>query len=179
MIDFTNLDYLKEGTPRQKDAFSILNELNIFENLEPYSPILAGTVPINIDLPDSDLDIICYVSELSIFYQLLIYRYGKNDQFNIRSKFIDNTEAVIANFNYKDFSIEIFGQNIPTTQQNAYKHMMAEYMILNEKGEEFRQQILYLKSAGYKTEPAFAKLLDLEGDPYLSILQIHDSQIDI
>ncbi|QCK15660.1 DUF4269 domain-containing protein [Mangrovivirga cuniculi] len=179
MINFTNLEYLKEGTIRQKEAYKVLNELNIIEDLEPYSPVLSGTIPINIDLPDSDLDVICYVSELNIFYQLLIHLYGEQPGFNIKSVIINDIESIVASFAYQDFPIEIFGQNIPTTRQNAYKHMIAEYMILKEKGDEFREQIIYLKSQGYKTEPAFARLLELDGDPYLSILQLHDKQFDI
>lgn len=48
--------------------------------------------------------------------------------------------------------------------------MIKEYTILLEKGEEFRKQIIALKLRGIKTEPAFADLLGLEGDPYKAIL---------
>lgn len=68
------------------------------------------------------------------------------------------------------FPIEIFGQNKPTTQQNAYLHMVAEYKILQEKGEKFKQKIIELKKQGIKTEPAFGMLLGLE-NPYEDLLK--------
>ena len=74
------------------------------------------------------------------------------------------------NLNLGSFVFEIFGQNLPTEEQNAYRHMIKEHSILLEKGEEFRKQIIALKLRGIKTEPAFADLLGLEGDPYKAIL---------
>jgi hypothetical protein len=58
MIDFTRIDYLKDGNERQKKAYEVLTKYRIFEKLKDYSPILAGTVPIEIDINGSDLDII-------------------------------------------------------------------------------------------------------------------------
>jgi len=49
--------------------------------------------------------------------------------------------------------------------------MVTEYDILNHFGEDFRQQIIALKKAGYKTEPAFANILNLKGDPYTALLE--------
>ncbi|MNK30599.1 hypothetical protein D3C87_490190 [compost metagenome] len=49
--------------------------------------------------------------------------------------------------------------------------MLIEHQILQEKGEDFRLKIIALKRNGYKTEPAFAKLLNLQGNPYLDLLK--------
>jgi hypothetical protein len=75
------------------------------------------------------------------------------------------------NFRLEEFSIEIFGQNRPATKQNAYLHMIAEYKILQEKGEDFKQKIIKLKKQGIKTEPAFGILLNLE-NPYEDLLKM-------
>jgi len=70
----------------------------------------------------------------------------------------------------EEFPIEIFAQNKPTIEQNAYRHMIAEYKILQEKGEEFKEKIIDLKKKGIKTEPAFGMLLGLE-NPYEDLLK--------
>ncbi|MGS2738129.1 DUF4269 domain-containing protein [Sinomicrobium sp. M5D2P17] len=76
---------------------------------------------------------------------------------------------MIANFVADGFPIEIFGQNTPVTEQEAYIHMIAEDALLQTKGEEFRCDIIKLKSEGYKTEPAFGVLLKMP-DPYEALL---------
>ncbi|MCC9063393.1 DUF4269 domain-containing protein [Flavobacterium piscisymbiosum] len=170
MIDFCTIEYLKKGNQKQIRAFEILTQNKILSNLAEFEPILVGTIPIDIDIENSDLDIICYWKNKTDFTAKLNLLFGKQTKFNIRETVIDNKESVIANFRIDDFEIEVFGQNIPTKNQNGYKHMIIEYQILQSKGENFRLEIIRLKQNGYKTEPAFAFLLGLKGDPYIELL---------
>lgn len=171
MIDFTRIEYLKLGNLRQQRAYQEILQLKIFESLEKYSPILAGTIPIEIDLPNSDLDIICACKDHDEFSSLLTQLYGNQENFNIKTVFINGTLSTISQFKTDHFEFEIFGQNIPTIEQNAYRHMLIEYEVLNRKGEQFRTEIKRLKEQGLKTEPAFAQLLGIKGDPYQGLLQ--------
>ena len=57
-IDFRNIDYLKFGNTKQRKIHKIITEYHLFEILNEYKPILVGTIPINIDLDESDADII-------------------------------------------------------------------------------------------------------------------------
>lgn len=169
MIDFTKIDYLKAGNDRQRKAYEVLTKYKIFEKLEFYSPILAGTIPIEIDIEGSDLDIICEIKDQVEFKSFLNKTFSEFD-LNIEAIVINETESVVCYFKLEEFPIEIFGQNKPTTQQNAYLHMIAEYKILQEKGDNFRQKIIDLKKQGLKTEPAFGVLLNLE-NPYVDLLK--------
>lgn len=173
MIDFTTIDYLKEGNDRQKKAYEVLLKYKIFEKLSNYSPLLAGTVPIGIDIEGSDLDIICEVKDFAEFEKFLIQTF-ENFDLNIKKSNINDEEFLVCNFESKEFLIEIFGQNKPTIEQNAYRHMIAEYKILKEKGEDFKQKIIELKKKGIKTEPAFGMLMGLE-NPYEDLLNIKDN----
>ncbi|KPH12871.1 DUF4269 domain-containing protein [Chryseobacterium sp. ERMR1:04] len=174
MIDFTKIDYLKEGNDKQKRAYEVLTKYRIFEILSCYSPILAGTIPIEIDIEGSDLDIICEVDfrfEEDFLDDIAFSKMISLDtEVNVENLIIDGQKSIVLNFMLDEFPVEIFGQNKPTTAQNAYRHMIAEYKILQEKGEEFKQKIIELKKQGIKTEPAFGLLMNLE-NPYEDLLK--------
>ncbi|WP_251029892.1 MULTISPECIES: DUF4269 domain-containing protein [unclassified Pedobacter] len=170
MINFLDISYLQLGNERQKKAYQVLTDNEIIEKLAPYHPILVGTIPINIDIENSDLDIICEVSDKNEFIDKLNELFGSEKDFTIHES--PKFDAIKANLIIDGFEIEIFGQNTPTTQQNAYRHMLIEQKLLLAKGEKFRQDIIDLKNQGYKTEPAFAKLLGLEGNPYEELLKL-------
>lgn len=174
MIDFTKIDYLKDGNERQKRAFEVLTKYNVFEKLSNFSPILAGTIPIGIDIDGSDLDIICEVDLIfeedfldEIMFSKLI---PLENMATVENIILNDEKCIVINFMLEEFPIEIFAQNKPTTQQNAYLHMIAEYKILQEKEEDFKQKIIELKKKGIKTEPAFGMLLNLE-NPYEDLLK--------
>ncbi|MGJ8551296.1 MULTISPECIES: DUF4269 domain-containing protein [Winogradskyella] len=170
--NFRNIEYLEFGNERQKLAFSEIKKYQILEKLKKYDPILTGTIPIGIDLPESDLDIICECQNHSEFITYLSEHFSNKKDFKIYSTKQNGIYSTIAEFKTDNFLFEIFGQDIPTEKQNAYQHMIIENRILKEKGSEFKQRVKELKSNGIKTEPAFAKLLGLNGNPYSELLKL-------
>jgi hypothetical protein len=50
--------------------------------------------------------------------------------------------------------------------------MVVEARLLRYGGEEVRRQIRVLKVQGLKTEPAFAAVFALPGDPYQALSQL-------
>lgn len=174
MIDFTKIDYLKDGNERQKRAFEVLTKYKVFEKLSNFSPILAGTIPIGIDIDGSDLDIICEVNfrfEEDFLDEIMFSKLiPLENMVTVENIILNDEKCIVINFMLEEFPIEIFAQNKPTTQQNAYLHMIAEHKILQEKGEDFKQKIIELKKKGIKTEPAFGMLLNLE-NPYEDLLK--------
>lgn len=145
-----------------------MTQHQILKKLKAYTPLLCGTIPINLAITGSDLDIICQWLNKETYVTHITSLFSGYDDFSIRQ----NTaiDAVIASFTCDGFPVEIFGQSISTQEQNAYQHMVIEHKILQQKGEAFRNEIIVLKQQGYKTEPAFAKLLGLEADPYTALL---------
>ncbi|NBL64349.1 DUF4269 domain-containing protein [Flavobacterium sp. NST-5] len=170
MIDFLSIAYLKNGTTLQQEAFFVLEKYEVMQKLSRFTPVLAGTIPLNIATATSDLDILCCCDDAEIFMNHIRVHFAKAEKFSLEKRIVNGISTVIANFFLDGFEIEIFGQNVPVQQQNGYRHMIAEAKILAEKGENFRQEILRLKKSGLKTEPAFAKLLNLKGDPYQALL---------
>lgn len=174
MTDFAQIEYLNNGSPVQIRAFAVLTQHKILDLLSEFAPVLIGTVPIDIAIASSDLDIACYWTDPNEFIKA-VRVFGKYEDFSIEEKTISRIKTIIACFKADGFEIEIFGQNVPVAQQNGYRHMIIEHLVLQQKEEDFRQQIISLKEQGYKTEPAFAQLLGLEGDPYEALLDFGNS----
>jgi hypothetical protein len=171
LINFDNIEYLKSGNDIQRKVYKILQKTDIFTELSVFTPILVGTIPIEINIKSSDLDIICYWQNKNLFINTIYNLFHQEQGFKLTEKSIGGQESVIANFTIDEFEFEIFGQNIPTKSQNGFRHMMVEYNLLEKNDSTFRQAIIQLKKQGLKTEPAFAKLLGLEGNPYVELLK--------
>lgn len=135
-----------------------------------FNPILVGTIPINIDTEKSDLDIICSWINKNDFLSVLTSSFKGKKDFELFEKNKNGKQVVVAKFTLEEFSVEVYGQDTPTTEQNGYRHLIVEYKVLQEKGEDFRLKVIELKRQGYKTEPAFAMLLGLKNDPFQEML---------
>ncbi|TVR89499.1 MAG: DUF4269 domain-containing protein [Saprospirales bacterium] len=163
---FLSSDYLKDGNFRQRWVWRYLTDSEILSELEPYQPVIAGTIPIEIDTLDSDLDILCGFDCGDGFMEFLEARFSACEGFEVKKVVKQGLTSVVAKFRAETLSIDIFGQPIAPVEQMAFVHMINEYLILQERGEDFRREVIKLKEKGVKTEPAFARLLGLEGDPY-------------
>jgi hypothetical protein len=167
-MNFDTIAYLQHGNPKQQEVYKTLISSGVMDALSLYDPLLVGTIPINIDIEDSDLDIICNYEDSSEFSGNLITLFHDLDDFEVIED-IEN-DAIIARFTIDGFKFEIFAQDVPVKEQLAYKHMLIEHEILAKHGEAFRQEVLNLKRQGLKTEPAFGVLLGLDKDPYEELL---------
>lgn len=74
-------------------------------------------------------------------------------------------------FRAEAYPVEFFVQDVPLREQRAFRHLVAEYLLLERHGMALRQQVREFKEFGVKTEPAFAQALGLPGDPYLALLK--------
>ncbi|WP_035186289.1 DUF4269 domain-containing protein [Alteribacter aurantiacus] len=168
---FHSIDYLKSGTHIQQRAYIVLKELNIMNDLSEYLPTLCGTIPINLNVQGSDLDIIMEVYDYPDWIKRVTALYGHLDDFIHKNKVIRNTPIVKLNFYFKEFEFELFAQNQPVKRQHAYLHMITEHAILKE-APHLGEKIKSLKRSGVKTEEAFCEVLRLRGkDPYLRLLE--------
>lgn len=173
-MDFTTLAYLQRGTLRQQQAYHCLQSLQLMEVLKACDPLLVGTVPIGIDLPSSDLDVIGQAKDLDHLANTVRQHYAHYPHYTEKQTEMRGQACLVIGFKTADFWIEIFAQDIPTQQQYAYRHMLVEHHLLETRGPEFRVAILSLKQQGLKTEPAFAQVLGLDGDPYEALLQLEE-----
>lgn len=166
---FKNITCLKSGNEIQRRAFNVISDLGILNDLAQYNPVLCGTIPISIDVKGSDLDNIMEVHEFEAFKHQVDSLYSKHNKFVLKEKRIRNTPTIKANFEFGGFEFELLGQPRTVEQQNAYLHMMVEHHLLTSY-PRIRSEIIRLKEEGIKTEPAFAQVFGLEGDPYDELL---------
>lgn len=181
------IEYLLSGTPRQRAAYRALTQAGIFEHLAEYHPVLAGTIPLEIDIPSSDLDILCEVYDFAPYAATLKNLYGHLPAFEQKIKDLNGVLSHISRFTihasltpteFPDYSnvvetpfpVEIVAQPIPPVRQRAFLHLCAEARLLEMGGDPARAAIRALKVSGVKTEPAFGQYFELEGDPYQVLL---------
>ncbi|KEO75495.1 diadenosine tetraphosphate hydrolase [Anditalea andensis] len=170
-MDYENIGYLKNGNPRQQKAYSILTDYQLLTRLGAYTPIVVGTIPIHLDIENSDLDIICHFHDIEEYIHFIKEAFSSYKHFYIQTHIQKQEPSVVIKMEIEGLVIEIFGQNIPTKAQFAYRHMCIEHQLLCENDESFRLKIIDLKRQGYKTEPAFAMMLGLRGNPYEELLK--------
>jgi hypothetical protein len=169
--DWRDLTYLLHGTATQRAAYDALEALQVLALLGAFDPILAGTIPLDIDVPGSDLDIVCYAADIEAFAQHLHDAFGHCDTFVLQHTVVDGLPTVIGQCTSRGFPIEIFGQPRPVMEQHAVRHMVVEERLLRHGGPEVRRQIRHRKGQGLKTEPALAVVFGLPGAPYQTLLQ--------
>jgi hypothetical protein len=169
-----NLDYLQHGTQRQRQTYTVLQALGIWTTLAEFGPVLAGTIPLNIDILGSDLDVLCEVPPAAEqrFSALLRAHYGHLPGFRLSQHLLGDQPSIIGNFAFEGAEIEVFAQAIPAVQQHGFRHLLVEQAVLEAGGETWRQAVQRLKEQGLKTEPAFAALLHLPGNPYEALLTL-------
>ena len=172
MINFISPDYLLRGSKDQKEVWKALMDLNVFECLSAFHPVLAGTFPLNLHVEGSDLDILCEVDTHQHFEQVLAEAFGTAKDFHLKRKNIGGVKSTIARFVWKEFPVEVFGQAVPVTRQHAYRHLVVEWYLLQTRLKGMESEIKTLKRSGLSTEEAFAFLLQLKGDPYQGLIEL-------
>lgn len=175
MPDWRDIQYLQDGTPRQRAAYHALQALDILAILAPFDARLVGTIPLDVDIPGSDLDIICQTFDLTVFAALLQAEFGQYSGFKMARKQRYGRAVLVCDFVYREWPIQVYGSPTPVPEQRAWRHMLAEASLLAGAGPEAREAIRALKLAGLKTEPAFARYFNLSGDPYEILLTMAEA----
>ncbi len=164
--------YLKEGNETQKKLFDDLETWKILKSLHGFKPTVVGTIPLGVDLPNSDVDILTKFNLPSHLVKICYAKFRNFEKFHLEEKNIHGEPTILVKFKTRLFHYEIFGQKIEPNLQEGFIHMKVEERILNLATKSFRDKVLELKRGGMKTEPAFSQLLGLHGDPYKRISEL-------
>ena len=156
---------------------TVLDDLHVLARLAPFKPVVIGTPPLGIETETSDIDIACTARDLEQFGRRVREEFGDVEAFRFEQLEALAEPAVRAVFFSQGWEIEIFCQTVEVANQSGVRHFLVEKRLL--AGEpRLRTEIVCLKRRGLKTEPAFATLLDLPGNPYEALLSL-ETQTDL
>ncbi len=161
-----------------KSVFSALKSSQILDYLKPFSPVLAGAFPLNINVSGSDIDILISGIDLNLMKKILTEKLENFPNFQCTEIFVRGERTLLCSFSHQSIDFEIFGQQTPSIKQRGYLHFLVEERLLKIGRTPFAKKVMEGRRQGLKTEPAFAKALELTGDPYeeLLILQRKSNQ---
>ena len=148
-----------------------LQRLDLLAALACFDPHIAGTPPLGLDLPGSDIDVLCHVADIDAFTRTVWDVASNHERFAIH-QWTGETRPIVASFEAHGWTIEIFGASRPVVQQSGWRHFTIERRLLLLGGDAFRTAVMERRRGGLKTEPAFAAVLSLAGDPYSALLDV-------
>lgn len=157
---------------------------------------MVGTFPLGLLVAGSDLDIACSSPDLDHFEAILhaaLRSLGvtassrritlsdglPHQQPDLPPASLPGSQlASVTSFALAGTPAEVFCQRAPVTEQHGFRHMIVEGRLLALGGPALRDLVLTRKRAGQKTEPAFAELLGLPGDPYQALLTLETASTE-
>ena len=139
--------------------------------LADFDPHVAGTPPLGLDLPSSDIDVLCFAPDSAAFTEAVWNCFSPLPSFEIH-QWTSARRAVIASFVAEGWPFEIFAEARPVAEQAGWRHFVVEQRLLSLGGARLRSTVMALRHGGAKTEPAFAAALRLQGNPYEAMLDI-------
>jgi hypothetical protein len=154
------------------DYRQAIDRLRVMDALEDFDPHIAGTLPLGLEVPGSDVDILCHAPDAGAFAQLVWSTFREQSAFSIR-QWTQEERPVIASFEAHGWRFELFAHPTPVAFQPGWRHFEVERRLLALGGLPFRRAVMDRRCKGAKTEPAFADSLQLKGDPYAALLEIH------
>ncbi|WP_158090280.1 DUF4269 domain-containing protein [Kiloniella majae] len=161
-----------DTTKKRSSYTEVLKGLNISELLADVDYEVIGTPPLGIDIANSDIDIAFFSSAPDTLVRKLSAALGDHKDLSRRTLSFPPYKTELLSFVFMKWPIEFFIQNQPLAAQFGVRHFHLQRRLLALFGPTFTQQVIRLKQQGMKTEPAFAKLLGITGDPYLNLLSL-------
>ena len=123
-----------------------------------------------LDTDTSDVDVLVEAANLNAFGQLGERTWGDRPGFGRAERHWQGLPAVICRFEAAGRLCEVFAQPLPVAKQRGVRHLSAERRLLIAGGDALRDAVRAARQRGLKTEPAFAEVLRLDGDPYDALL---------
>lgn len=166
--------------PRQVASYeAAIGCSGLLDELREFDPRVVGTLPLGLSTRTSDIDVVCHVRDAAAFAEAVWRRYRCCDGFAIY-QWCSSRRPVIVRFEWDGWPFELFGDPRPVDQQEGWLHFEVERRLLALDDGPLRKAVAGLRARGMKTEPAFAAVLGIAGDPYVGLLALaRESDTDL
>ena len=141
---------------KKSHLHKILSSVVLTSLFQNFNALLVGTPPLDLDVENSDIDIILKADADELLHLL---------QSHITSEFIKTANNTF-NFELHSVPIQIYLCKEKPTSQQSYQHFQAEEKILKYCRSLDLANLKKLRECGVKTEKAFTQILKLHGDEY-------------
>ncbi len=138
-----------------------LAECDVLRALARYGPRIAGTPPLGLEIPGSDIDVLCFAPDPHAFTDCVWQTFSHAPAFTAK-QLMRRPRPVVASFEVAGWRIELYGEAIPVEQQRGWRHFAVERRLLELGGDALKLAVLARRHSGMKTEPAFAAALGAE-----------------
>jgi len=169
--NWRDISYLSSGNAKQRLVYELLTKYNLLGVLKEFDPAVITPICVGLDTPTSDVDIICCCAQYSLIKEVLQNNFAGYENFKIFYRTFKH-EVLVCTFILEEFEIEIFTSPEPLEDQYGWRHLSVMERLVSIGGDSFRRDIVKLKKDGFKTEPAIAKRLQLQGEPYEAVAQL-------
>ncbi len=168
---------LLDGDWAQRFAYEALVRMRLFTILKPFQPVLAGTYPLGIHIPGSDLDVNCFLPPTGELEEILIQFFSGYPHFHLRHSEKQGVPTLIARWQWGPLPVEIFAQPMDPLQQRAVRHLLVEALLLHQF-PDIRARIRAYKQEGMSTEAAFCHVFGIEAEPYSFLYDVSFQPVD-
>jgi Domain of unknown function (DUF4269) len=130
-----------------------LAECDVVGTLASFDPRVAGTPPLGLDVPDSDIDVLCFAPDAHAFTDTVWHNFSNAPAFTAK-QLVREPRPVVASFEVAGWRVELYGEAVPVEQQRGWRHFAVEQRLLALGDEDLPVAVLALRGQGMKTEPA-------------------------
>jgi hypothetical protein len=143
----------------------------VLDLLAGFDPRIAGTLPLGVSIAGSDIDILCHAPDPNNVADRLWQSRERLPALTLW-RWMSGSRPLVATFSIGDWPVEVFASPVEVDRQEGWRHFVVERRLLELADEELRERVLALRQGGAKTEPAFATVLGLSGDPYAELYRL-------
>ncbi len=140
----------------------------VLDLLAGFDPRIAGTLPLEVSMAGSDIDILCHAPDPNDVAERL-WRWRERLRALNLWRWTAEGRPLVATFAIDGWPVEIFASPVEVDRQEGWRHFLVEGRLLALGGDALRERVMALRQGGAKTEPAFAAALGLRGNPYAEL----------